>query len=267
MSRSGKSTARYGIACALLAALAVTPGTASAHGGRELWGAVTVAPGREGIVEVAGYSGDRLGPGSVLTLTAPDRARVTGTPLDGGGYEGAVAPGGRSATYTFTGASEGAPWEDRTFPFVLAVPVDAVPGTRLAGCAMELTDANGAPKDRGACAVTVGLPAPTLSRPLSGVPLGGLPEVGGTAYPGTQVTVRDAAENEVCTATASAADGAWSCVPDRPLAPGPGLLQATATLNGVSAVSEQIAVTVEGTPAPDGAGEALPGRDGINGGA
>ncbi|WP_282701086.1 carboxypeptidase regulatory-like domain-containing protein [Streptomyces sp. CC219B] len=240
MSRFGKSIARYGIACALLTALA---GTASADEGRELWGAVTVEPGREGIVEVAGYSGDRLGSGSVLTLTPPDGTRVTGTPLGGRGYEGAVTPGGRSATYTFTGSVEGEPWQGGAFPFVVAVPGDAVPGTRLTGCVMVLRDANGVPKDRGACAVTVGLPAPTLTRPVSGVPLGGLPEAGGTAYPGAQVTVRDAAEDEVCTATA-AADGAWSCVPGRPLAPGPGLLQATATLNGVSAMSEQIAVTV-----------------------
>ncbi|MEV0176788.1 carboxypeptidase regulatory-like domain-containing protein [Streptomyces sp. NPDC050803] len=268
MSRSRKSTARNGlaVACVLLIALAVTPGgPASAHGGRDLWGAVTVVPGRQGVVEVAGYSGDRLGSGSVLTLTAPARAEVTGTPLDARGYRGAVASGGRSGTYTFTGSSAGEPWRDRTFPFVLAVAADAVPGTRLTGCAMVLTDAHGAQKDRGSCAVTVGLPAPTLLRPASGVPLGARPEAAGTAYPGAQVTVRDAAENEVC-ATTAATDGTWSCVPAQPLAPGPGLLQATATLNGVSAMSEQIAVTVEGTPSTlsDSAGGVLPGRDGVN---
>jgi hypothetical protein len=110
---------------------------------------------------------------------------------------------------------------------------------------MVLTDAAGVPRDRGNCAVTVGLPAPTLLRPQSGVPLTARPETSGTAYPGAQVTVRDALENEVCSTTAEA-DGDWSCVPALPLATGSGLLQATATLNGVGAVSDRIAVTVSG---------------------
>ncbi|MFE9440426.1 hypothetical protein ACFYO2_15695 [Streptomyces sp. NPDC006602] len=69
------------------------------------------------------------------------------------------------------------------------------------------------------------------------------PEVAGTAYHGAQVTVRDALEEEVCVTTV-AADGTWSWVPDSALPAGVGRLQATATLNGVGAPSEQITVTV-----------------------
>ncbi|MCL7428885.1 carboxypeptidase regulatory-like domain-containing protein [Streptomyces sp. YS415] len=242
MNRYRTTVSGLALAGALLSG---APGQALAGTGGELWGAATIEPGREGTVRVAGYTGPGLGAGSALTLTAPAPAVVTGTPLDARGYRGAVASGGRSATYTFGGTPADEPWRGRGFPFVLAVPADAVPGTRLTGCSMVLTDAAGVPRDRGSCAVTVGLPAPTLLRPQSGVPLTARPETSGTAYPGAQVTVRDALENEVCSTTAGA-DGDWSCVPAFPLAPGSGLLQATATLNGAGAVSDRIAVMVEG---------------------
>ncbi|MGW4002101.1 hypothetical protein ACWEGM_09490, partial [Streptomyces nigra] len=61
----------------------------------------------------------------------------------------------------------------------------------------------------------------------------------------TYALMRSTVEQEVCSATA-APDGTWSCVPGVALPAGPGLLQATATLNGVSATSEQIAITVAG---------------------
>ncbi|MFF3345941.1 carboxypeptidase regulatory-like domain-containing protein [Streptomyces sp. NPDC002779] len=242
MNRYRTTVSGLALAGALLAG---APGQARAESGGELWGAATIEPGREGVVEVAGYTGPGLGAGSALTLTAPAPAVVTGTPLDARGYRGAVGSGGHSGTYTFGGPSAGVPWRGRGFPFVLAVPAEAVPGTRLTGCALVLTDAEGVPRDRGSCAVTVGLPAPTLLRPRPGGTLSARPETSGTAYPGAQVTVRDALENEVCSTTATA-DGDWSCVPGLPLAAGPGLLQAVATLNGAGAVSEQIAVTVEG---------------------
>ncbi len=226
---------------------------AAAHG-RELWGEVTIVPGREGVVEVSEYAGAvTLGAGSALTLTAPDDSEVRGVPLASNGCRGAVTSGGSGGTYTFTGVAEttgatgsGAAaqaWRGRVFPFVLAVDPDAVPGTRLRGCALRLTDARGAVREQGTCEVTVGLPGPTLTRPESGVPLPERPEVAGTAYPGAQVTVRDALENEVC-ATTAAADGTWSCVPGTALPAGSGRLQATATLNGVGATSEQITITV-----------------------
>lgn len=41
--------------------------------------------------------------------------------------------------------------------------------------------------------------------------------------------------------------GKWSCVPGRTLQRGAGRLQATATLNGVSAMSEQIHIMVAGS--------------------
>ncbi|WAZ22986.1 carboxypeptidase regulatory-like domain-containing protein [Streptomyces cinnabarinus] len=234
---------RKAVVVLALAPVWAAPGQAVAADGGDgvLWGAVTIAPGREGVVEVAGFGGE----GSVLTLTAPGAVRVTGVPLADRDYRGVVGPGGRSGSYTFVGGPAKEPWAGRRFPFVLAVPAGAVPGTRIAGCAMVLADENGAPKARGACAVTVGLPAPTLLRPQSGVPLGARPQTSGTAHPGAQITVRDGLENEVC-ATTTAGDGTWSCVPDLPLAPGAGLLQATATLNGVTALSDQIAVTVDG---------------------
>lgn len=247
-------TAALGIAVVGLLASAGTP--AFAHDERELWGAVTIVPGRQGIVEVGGYTGPALGRGSRLTLTAPAGTEITGTPLAAGDYRGSVDTDGDSATYTYTGPADGSPWQERTFPFVLAVPADAVPGTRLTGCAMRLTDASGTRKDHGTCTVTVGLPGPTLTRPESGVPLAARPEMAGTAHPGAQVTVRheDAVDEgvtgqgpeagaEVCTATART-DGGWTCLPALPLPAGPGRLQATASLNGVSAVSEQKFVTV-----------------------
>ncbi|MFE0251398.1 carboxypeptidase regulatory-like domain-containing protein [Streptomyces sp. NPDC059010] len=222
---------------------------AGGSAGNDLWASATIEPGREGIVEVGGYEGLPLGAGSVLTLTAPAKARVTGAPFTALGYRGEVALGGSSATYTFEGTSTSAAPEreamgkGRTFPFVLSVPPDAEPGTRLPDCALILRDANGTVRQRGTCTVTVGLPQPTLDRPQSGVPLSTTPRTSGTAYPGAQVTVRDALEEEVCTTTA-APDSTWSCVPGRTLPPGAGRLQATATLNGVSAMSEQIHITV-----------------------
>ncbi|GCB47541.1 hypothetical protein SNL152K_4846 [Streptomyces sp. NL15-2K] len=237
-----------GIAVAGAIAALCGPSPAAAYAGepgRELWGAVTIGPGREGVVEVTGYAGPPLAAGSALTLRAPDGVAVTGVPLDAQGYRGALARDGGSGTYTFTGSAAAQAWRGRAFPFVLAVPADAVPGTRLRGCALRLTDASGAVRERGACAVTVGLPEPTLTRPQSGVPLPDRPEVSGTAYPGAQVTVRDAIENEVC-ATTAAPDGTWSCVPGPALAAGAGRLQATASLNGVSAMSEQIQIVVAG---------------------
>lgn len=262
MSRSWKTTTWGALA---VAGVMVMSGTTSgtAYGGetpaaeraaRGLRAAATIEPGREGVVEVGGYEGAALEAGSTLTLTAPARARVTGTPVTMSGYRGAVARGGGSGTYTFTGpsaaagdATSPAAWKSRTFPFVLWVRPDAEPGTRLPDCTLTLRDAKGTVRAKGTCAVTVGLPAPTLSRPQSGVPLSASPQTSGTAYPGAQVTVRDAAENEVCTTTA-APDGIWSCVPALALRPGPGRLQATATMNGVSATSEQINITVTGTP-------------------
>ncbi|MDF3142504.1 MULTISPECIES: carboxypeptidase regulatory-like domain-containing protein [unclassified Streptomyces] len=270
MSRSWKTTifgllaaAGAMVVAAMVAVAGMAAMAATAYGGegpirsvgRDLWATATIEPGREGIVEVGGYEGVPLGEGSVLTLTAPAQTRVTGTPFAAGGYRGAVTLGGISGTYTFVGApaaagsaadaSAWAGWKGRTFPFVLAVPADAEPGTRLPDCALVLRDANGTVRQKGTCAVTVGLPAPVLSRPQSGVPLGALPKTSGTAYPGAQVTVRDAQEEEVCSTTA-APDGTWSCVPARALPSGAGRLQATATLNGVSAMSEQIDITVTG---------------------
>ncbi|MET9832160.1 carboxypeptidase regulatory-like domain-containing protein [Streptomyces sp. NPDC006385] len=233
--------------------------------GRDLWASATIEPGREGVVQVGGYDGAALKEGSTLTLTAPAQTRVTGVPFAAGAYRASVALGGGSGTYTFVGAtaSAGEPvpgaatepdaavgeaWKGRTFPFVLSVRPDAEPGTRLPDCTLVLRDAKGTVRERGTCTVTVGLPAPTLSRPHSGVPLSASPRASGTAYPGAQVTVRDAAEKEVC-ATTAAPDGTWSCVPGLALKAGPGRLQATATLNGVSATSEQINITVAGSAA------------------
>ncbi|MFC7510396.1 hypothetical protein ACFQV4_01825 [Streptomyces thermocarboxydus] len=51
-----------------------------------------------------------------------------------------MAADGRTAAYTAVSAeSPGGPAPS----FVLAVPADAVPGTRLEGCAMRLADAEG----------------------------------------------------------------------------------------------------------------------------
>lgn len=214
---------------------------ATAHGARVVWGEVTIPPGREGIVEAAGFTEPLPGTGSTLTLTAPAGARVTGVPLGAPGYRGAVAADGRTAAYTATSAER--PWRGGTFPFVLAVPADAVPGTRLGGCTLRLADASGVSGTTGGCQVTVGLAEPALTRPESGVPLGPRPEIAGTAHPGARVTVSGEDDGEVCTATAGP-DGHWSCTPGPALPAGLGRLQATATLNGVSATSEQIQITV-----------------------
>ncbi|MFF3328605.1 carboxypeptidase regulatory-like domain-containing protein [Streptomyces sp. NPDC002888] len=245
MRRSRPRTAAVLMCTALAAPVAVGVPAAFAQD-RDLQGAVTIVPGRAGVLDVSGHTGPALGAGSTLTLTAPGRTTITDMPLDAQGYRGSVAADGRRATYTFTGTTTQAPWQGRSFPFVVAVPADAVPGTRLAGCALRLTDAEGAAQGEGACTVTVGLPEPTLVSPTSGVPLGLRPEVAGKAYPGAQVAVRDKDEKKVCSTTAGA-DGAWSCAPGPGLPVGANRLQATATLNGVSAASEQVAITV-GSP-------------------
>lgn len=250
MCGSGTSTTRGMLgrmaavgAVTVVCAVVVPAGAASGAGGGELWGTATIEPGREGIVEVAGYpdAGPSLGTGSVLTLTAPKGAEVTGTPLVEGGYRGSVAKDASSGTYTF--ARTGTAWKGRTFPFVLSVPRGTEPGTRLPGCTLVVQDAHGAVQESGTCEVTVGLPGPTLTRPHSGVPLDPRPEMSGTAHPGARITVQDAEEEEVCTTTA-APDGTWSCTPSTDLRFGPGRLQATATFNGVSTHSEQINITV-----------------------
>ncbi|MFI1422971.1 carboxypeptidase regulatory-like domain-containing protein [Streptomyces sp. NPDC020731] len=215
---------------------------------RVLWGAVTIPPGRDGIVEAAGLAGPALGAGSTLALTAPAGTRVTGLSLDTPGYRGAVAADGRSAVYTAVSAER--PWRVGTFPFVLAVPADAVPGTRLSGCVLRLADADGVARATGGCQVTVGLAEPALTRPESGVPLGARPVIAGTAHPGARITVSDKDGHEVCADTAGS-DGRWSCAPGPALPDGPNRLQATAALNGVSASSEQIQITV---------GDAVPAR-------
>lgn len=247
MSRSWKTTI-LGLLAA--AGVLVMPGTA--YGDGDLWATATIEPGREGIVEVGGYEGTPLGAGSVLTLTAPSTTKVTAVPFAEPGYRGSVTLGGASGTYTFEGTpaavedSALAAWKNRRYPFVLSVPANAEPGTRLPDCALVLRDAKGAVRQRGTCAVTVGLPAPTMSHPHSGVPLSARPRLLGSAYPGAQVTVRDALEEEVCAATA-APNGMWWCVPSRPLPAGTGRLQATATYNGVSATSEQVDIVVRPT--------------------
>ncbi|WP_231157329.1 carboxypeptidase regulatory-like domain-containing protein [Streptomyces sp. CNZ748] len=256
MNRSSKTAAAVLTAAGLLAGGWLPAGAASAADGpgpsagdQVLWGAVTIPPGQDGIVEAAELSGPALGPGSTLTLSAPDGARVTGAPLSAAGYRGAVAADGRSAAYTATSA--GQLWRTGSFPFVLAVPADAEPGARLNGCVLRLADARGVARATGGCQVTVGLPTPVLSRPESGVPLGARPATAGTAHPGARVTVSDQDGNEVCTDTAGP-DGLWSCAPARDLPDGSNRLQAKATLNGVSATSEQIQISV-GSPTPESA--------------
>lgn len=260
MSRSWKTTILGLLATAGVMITLATPGTAHGDGGDggngDLWATATIEPGREGIVEVGGYDGTPLGEGSVLSLTAPSTTTVTGAPFAEPGYRGSVTLGGASGTYTFEGApaaadepekADGAAlaaWKDRKYPFVLSVPADAEPGTRLPDCTLVLRDAKGTVQQKGTCTVTVGLPAPTLSHPHSGVPLSPRPKLLGSAYPGAQVTVRDAQEEEVC-ATTTAPNGMWWCVPADALPPGTGRLQATATLNGVSATSEQIDIVVD----------------------
>ncbi|MEU4463360.1 carboxypeptidase regulatory-like domain-containing protein [Streptomyces sp. NPDC024017] len=235
MNRYSRTAA---VAGAVLAGVLAFPGAPAAAGDGGPWGAATIAPGREGIVEVAGVQ--EAAEGATLTLIAPRGTRVTGTPLDASGHRGSVAADGRSATYTVSGGAAG---QDRVFPFVLAVPAHAVPGTRLRGCSLRVTDARGVPRAVGRCAVTVGLAGPTLTRPLSGVPLAARPEISGTAHPGAQVTVRDQDDREAC-ATTTAPDGTWTCTPGLGLPAGANRLQAVATLNGVSAMSEQIDISV-----------------------
>jgi hypothetical protein len=244
MNRSRKTAA---VAGAVVAGVLAFPGPQAAAGDGELWGAATIAPGREGLLEVAGSRG--AVPVGTLTLTAPRGIRVTATPLDAPGYLGRVAADGRSGTYTVTGDAAGQSWQGRTFPFVLAVPADAVPGTRLRDCVLRITDAHGVRRAAGRCSVTVGLAGPTLTRPLSGVPLDVRPQIAGTAHPGARVTVRDKDDREAC-ATIAAPDGTWTCIPGPALPAGANRLQAVATLNGVSAMSEQIDISVA-----DGAGQ------------
>lgn len=166
MNRSSKTAAAVLTAAGILTGGWLAAPPSAAAGERVLWGSVTIPPGRDGIVEAAGLSGPALGLGSSLTLTAPAGARVTAVPLTTAGYRGEVAADGRTAAYTAVSAES--PWRTGTFPFVLAVPADAVPGTRLEGCAMRLADAEGVTRASGACQVTVGLPSPVLSRPESG---------------------------------------------------------------------------------------------------
>jgi hypothetical protein len=239
MNRSRKTAA---VAGAVVAGVVLAlPGPSAAARDGELWGAATIAPGREGIVEVAGAQG--AAPGATLTLTAPRGTRVTAVPLDAPGYLGRLASDGRSGTYTVTGDAAGQAWRSRTFPFVLAVPADAVPGTRLRDCVLRITDAHGVRQASGRCAVTVGLAGPTLTRPLSGVPLDVLPRIAGTAHPGARITVRDKDDREACVTTADD-DGTWACTPGPAFPAGANRLQAVATLNGVSAMSEQIDISV-----------------------
>jgi hypothetical protein len=226
------------VAGAVVVGVLAFPGASAAARDGGLWGAATIAPGREGIVEVAGVP--QGAEGVTLTLTAPQGTRVTGTPLDASGYRGSVAADGRSATYTVTGGGSG---QDSVLPFVLAVPAHAVPGTRLRDCSLRLADARGVPRAVGRCSVTVGLASPALTGPLSGVPLAARPEISGTAHPGAQVTVRDKDDQEAC-ATTAAPDGTWSCTPGTVLPAGANRLQAVAALNGVSAMSEQIDIVV-----------------------
>lgn len=252
MNRSSRTAAAAVLTAAGILAGAWPAGGASAADGvpaardRVLWGEVTIPPGRDGVVEAAALTGPALGAGSTLALTAPAGTRVTGVPLDAPGYRGAVAADGRGAVYTAVSAER--PWRAGTFPFVLAVPADAVPGTRLSGCVLRLADAAGAVRATGGCQVTVGLDEPTLTRPESGVPLGARPAIAGTAHPGARITVSDKDGHEVCADTAGS-DGRWSCAPGPALPDGPNRLQATAALNGVSASSEQIQITV-GDAAP-----------------
>ncbi|MBT3152671.1 carboxypeptidase regulatory-like domain-containing protein [Streptomyces sp. CHD11] len=245
MNGSSKTAAAALTAAGVLVGAWLPAGTSAAAGGpgqpRVLWGEVTIPPGRDGIVEAGGLTGTPPGTGSTLTLTAPAGTRVTAVPLDAPGYRGAVAADGRTAVYT--AVSERQPWREGAFPFVLAVPSDAEPGTRLSGCVLRLADPGGLVEASGGCQVTVGLAEPVLARPESGVPLEERPAIAGRAHPGAQITVSDQDGDEVCADT-TGSDGLWACTPARALPGGPNRLQATATLNGVSASSEQIQITV-----------------------
>lgn len=120
------------MAGAVVVGVLVVPGVPAVARDGGLWGAATIAPGGEGIVEVAGVP--KAAEGVTLTLTAPRGTRVTGTPLDASGYRGSVAADGRSATYTVTGGESG---QDGVLPFVLAVPrtPSRAPGCGTARCA------------------------------------------------------------------------------------------------------------------------------------
>ncbi|MFJ8141745.1 carboxypeptidase regulatory-like domain-containing protein [Streptomyces sp. NPDC096013] len=211
---------------------------------RVLRGAATIVPGRSGLVEISGYKGAALPAGSSLRLTAPAGARVTGTPLaDAAGFQGSVATDGASGTYTYVRDSGAGSWRDSGYPFALAVDARAVPGTRLPGCAVLLTDAGGRRRASGGCTVTVGMPGPTLTEPAGGTFVSGAGRLAGTSYPRARVTVLDATEHTVCAGVADVR-GAWSCRPDTPLPRGANRLHASAALNGVSAVGEDVDFTV-----------------------
>ncbi|MGW0836227.1 carboxypeptidase regulatory-like domain-containing protein [Streptomyces prunicolor] len=211
---------------------------------RALGGGATIVPGRSGLVRISGYKGAALPAGSSLRLTAPVGARVTETPLaDAGGFQGSVTADGASASYTYVRDSASGSWKDGGYPFVLTVDERAVPGTRLPGCAVVLTDAGGARRASGSCAVTVGMPGPTLTEPAGGTFVSGAARLAGTSYPGARVSVVDAAEHKVC-AGVTRIDGTWSCTPDTPLPAGANRLHASAAFNGVSAVGEDVDFTV-----------------------
>ncbi|WP_416959717.1 carboxypeptidase regulatory-like domain-containing protein [Streptomyces sp. Agncl-13] len=211
---------------------------------RVLGGGVTIVPGRSGLMEIGGYGGAALPAGSSLRLTAPAGARVTGTPLaDTARFQGSVTADGASGTYTYVRDSGPGSWKDGGYPFALAVDARAVPGTRLPGCAVVLTDAGGARRASGRCTVTVGMPVPTLSEPAGGTFVSGGARIAGTSYPGARVSVLDAAEHKVCAGVARV-DGTWSCTPDVPLPAGANRLHASAAFNGVSAVGEDVDFTV-----------------------
>lgn len=251
-------TFRYGppllLAAALVAGTALLPpGIATAaplrtDSGevfvRVLGGTATIVPGRSGLVEISGYNGAALPAGSSLRLTAPAGARVTGTPLaDAAGFQGSVTADGASGTYTYVRDSGPGSWRDSGYPFALAVDARAVPGTRLPGCTVVLTDAGGRRRASGGCTVTVGMPGPTLGEPAGGTFVSGAARLAGTSYPGARVSVLDAAEHKVC-AGVTRLDGTWSCTPNTPLPDGANRLHASATFNGVSAVGEDVDFTV-----------------------
>ncbi|MBK3574232.1 carboxypeptidase regulatory-like domain-containing protein [Streptomyces sp. MBT65] len=209
-----------------------------------LGGGVTIVPGRSGLVEISGYKGAALPAGSALRLTAPAGARVTGTPLaDTARFQGSVTADGASGTYTYVRDSGAGSWKDSGYPFALTVDERAVPGTRLPGCVVVLTDAGGVRRASGGCTVTVGMPVPTLGEPAGGTFVSGAARIAGTSYPGARVSVMDAAEHTVCAAV-TRADTTWSCTPDTPLPAGANRLHASAVFNGVSAVGEDVDFTV-----------------------
>lgn len=230
-----------GVAAATAAPLRADSGEFSARG---LGGGVTIVPGRSGLVEISGYDGADLPAGSSLRLTAPAGARITGTPLaDTARFQGEVTADGTSGTYTYVRDSGPGSWKDGGYPFALAVDARAVPGTRLPGCAVVLTDAGGARRASGRCTVTVGMPVPTLTEPAGGTFVSGAARLAGTSYPGARVSVLDAAERTVCAgARASTAPGRARRTPRSRRAP-TGCTPAAA-FHGVSAVGEDVDFTV-----------------------